>query len=83
MSDRKVTVSFRLKLEPYYDTSGYLESVSAEMYHDGVALDGKDRIVGFNVAVPVSLWDIPQLEGTVKTSLEKMLTDIVEGHEHG
>lgn len=83
MSDRTLTLSFRLKLEPYYDTNGYLESASVDIYHDGTDLGAADRIIGFSVQVPVSLWEIPLLEGTVKTSLEEMLTEIVEGRERG
>jgi hypothetical protein len=74
--ERKIQLDLRLKLNALRDTSGFVESIAAEMYWDGMTVESDDRLISVSLYIPVSLWETPHIDVDVKTALQQMLNDI-------
>ena len=82
MSDRVIQVRFMLKFQASM-AGDRVDFVSVDMHHDydTTPMDPYTRVIEFDLNLPETLWKAPVIRGTVKTQLEQMLTEFVEGME--
>ncbi len=78
MEERTMTVEFQMKLNPYRDSNGRIDAVTAKEFFDGMELEDGDRVVGFKIEVPVSMWDMPLITAKIKPLMEEWIETITE-----
>ena len=78
MTERTMTVEFQMKLNPYRDTTGRIDSVIAKEYFDGMELEPGDRVIAFKIEVPISMWDTPLITAKIKPLMQEWIDTITE-----
>lgn len=81
MNERTIQVRFKLKLQAFR-IDGEIDNVSVDTWYGaGENTDPDARIIAFDLDVPLSLWEPPVVKGKIKTQLEGILNEFVEGME--
>lgn len=81
MVDRTIQCRFTLALRPWRDTQGNITGVDAEMWYDGMNMEDERRAVAFDLDIPESLWDPPVVKGKIKSQIQEMFEEFIEGME--